>query len=207
MHPYDNHLTPALRKEAPLGGAPQQHRVLPRDVKPVFSKLTSWGSLDPYGQDNRPRCKLLASSYFPRTVLSDLGWLPDTGFVEAVFCADASARRKWAVGPTSGTQETLGQHSGCESHPSNRSLGWKQQHDEGFSESVAYSCVFNTLRPFCTIARKSYIAKPRPSVTADIAADIAAVLLPRPVVARLTWTFSPPARPPAHHGHAERSPR
>ena len=46
-HPYDNHLTPALKK-TPLGGPPQQYRMLPQaGGKPVFSKLTSWESPDP----------------------------------------------------------------------------------------------------------------------------------------------------------------
>jgi len=45
-HPYDNHLTPALEK-TPLGGAPQQYRLIPQAGKPVFSKLTSWESPDP----------------------------------------------------------------------------------------------------------------------------------------------------------------
>jgi len=46
-HPYDNHLTPALKK-TPLRGAPQQYRMLPQaGGKPTFSKLTSWESPDP----------------------------------------------------------------------------------------------------------------------------------------------------------------
>ena len=46
-HPYNNHLTPALRK-TPLGGPPQQYRLIPQaGGKPVFSKLTSWESPDP----------------------------------------------------------------------------------------------------------------------------------------------------------------
>jgi putative CocE/NonD family hydrolase len=46
-HPYDNHLTPALKK-TPLGGPPQQYRLIPQaGGKPVFSKLTSWESPDP----------------------------------------------------------------------------------------------------------------------------------------------------------------
>ena len=46
-HPYDNHLTPALKK-TPFGGAPQQYRMIPQaGGKPVFSKLTSWESPDP----------------------------------------------------------------------------------------------------------------------------------------------------------------
>jgi len=46
-HPYDNHLTPVLKK-TPLGGPPQQYRMIPQaGGKPVFSKLTSWESPDP----------------------------------------------------------------------------------------------------------------------------------------------------------------
>ncbi|MEL6204607.1 MAG: CocE/NonD family hydrolase [Pseudomonadota bacterium] len=46
-HPYDNHLTPALRK-TPLGGPPQQYRLIPQAGGiPVFSTLTSWESPDP----------------------------------------------------------------------------------------------------------------------------------------------------------------
>jgi len=46
-HPYNNHLTPALKK-TPLGGPPQQYRLIPQaGGKPVFSKLTSWESPDP----------------------------------------------------------------------------------------------------------------------------------------------------------------
>ncbi|MEM6715434.1 MAG: CocE/NonD family hydrolase, partial [Cyanobacteria bacterium P01_C01_bin.147] len=45
-HPYDNHITPALGK-TPLGGAPQQYRLIPQAGKPKFSKLTSWESPDP----------------------------------------------------------------------------------------------------------------------------------------------------------------
>lgn len=45
-HPYDNHLTPALKK-TPLGGAPQQYRLISQAGKPSFSKLTSWESPDP----------------------------------------------------------------------------------------------------------------------------------------------------------------
>ena len=45
-HPYDNHLTPAL-KNTPFGGPPQQYRMLPQaGGKPTFSKLTSWESQD-----------------------------------------------------------------------------------------------------------------------------------------------------------------
>jgi len=46
-HPYNNHLTPALKK-TPLDGPPQQYRLIPQaGGKPVFSKLTSWESPDP----------------------------------------------------------------------------------------------------------------------------------------------------------------
>ena len=46
-HPYNNHLTPALKK-TPLGGPPQQYRMIPQaGGRPVFSKLTSWESPDP----------------------------------------------------------------------------------------------------------------------------------------------------------------
>ena len=45
-HPYDNRLTPALKK-TPLGGAPQQYRLIPQAGMPVFSKQTSWESPDP----------------------------------------------------------------------------------------------------------------------------------------------------------------
>ncbi len=46
-HPYNNHLTPTLKK-TPLGGPPQQYRLIPQaGGKPVFSKLTSWESPDP----------------------------------------------------------------------------------------------------------------------------------------------------------------
>lgn len=46
-HPYDNRLTPDLKK-TPLGGPPQQYRMIPQaGGKPVFSKLTSWESPDP----------------------------------------------------------------------------------------------------------------------------------------------------------------
>lgn len=46
-HPYNNHLTPALKK-TPLNGPPQQYRLIPQaGGKPVFSKLTSWESPDP----------------------------------------------------------------------------------------------------------------------------------------------------------------
>ena len=46
-HPYNNHLTPALKK-TPLGGPPQQYRLIPQaGGKPTFSKLTSWESPDP----------------------------------------------------------------------------------------------------------------------------------------------------------------
>ncbi len=46
VHPYDNHLTPALKK-TPLHGAPQQYRLIPQVGTPVFSKQTSWESPDP----------------------------------------------------------------------------------------------------------------------------------------------------------------
>ena len=45
-HPYDNHITSALG-ETPIGGAPQQYRLIPQAGKPKFSKLTSWESPDP----------------------------------------------------------------------------------------------------------------------------------------------------------------
>jgi putative CocE/NonD family hydrolase len=45
-HPYDNHLTPALGR-TPLGGPPQQYRLIPQVGRPVFSKLTSWEAPDP----------------------------------------------------------------------------------------------------------------------------------------------------------------
>ena len=45
-HPYNNHLTPALGN-TPLGGAPQQYRLIPQAGKPGFSKQTSWESPDP----------------------------------------------------------------------------------------------------------------------------------------------------------------
>jgi len=45
-HPYNNHLTPALKK-TPLNGPPQQYRMIPQAGKPVFSELTSWESPDP----------------------------------------------------------------------------------------------------------------------------------------------------------------
>jgi predicted acyl esterase len=45
-HPYDASLTPA-RKRTPLGGAPQQYRMIPQAGKPKFSTLTSWESPDP----------------------------------------------------------------------------------------------------------------------------------------------------------------
>ena len=46
-HPYDNHLTPAL-KQTPLGGAPLQYRLIPQAGGiPKFSTLTSWESPDP----------------------------------------------------------------------------------------------------------------------------------------------------------------
>ena len=46
-HPYDNHLTPAL-KQTPLNGPPQQYRLIPQAGGiPKFSTLTSWESPDP----------------------------------------------------------------------------------------------------------------------------------------------------------------
>ena len=45
-HPYDNHLTPELGT-TPLGGPPQQYRIIPQAGKPVFSRQTSWESPDP----------------------------------------------------------------------------------------------------------------------------------------------------------------
>ena len=46
-HPYDNHLTPALKK-TPMQGPPQQYRMIPQaGGEPVFSKITSWESPDP----------------------------------------------------------------------------------------------------------------------------------------------------------------
>jgi putative CocE/NonD family hydrolase len=46
-HPYDNHITPAL-KQTPLGGPPQQYRLIPQvGGYPSFSTLTSWESPDP----------------------------------------------------------------------------------------------------------------------------------------------------------------
>ena len=46
-HPYNNHLTPALKK-TPFGGPPQQYRLIPQaGGNPSFSKLTSWESPDP----------------------------------------------------------------------------------------------------------------------------------------------------------------
>ncbi len=45
-HPYNNHLTPALRN-TPFNGPPQQYRMIPQAGKPVFSELTSWESPDP----------------------------------------------------------------------------------------------------------------------------------------------------------------
>mmetsp|Transcript_93750 Transcript_93750/g.292135 ORF Transcript_93750/g.292135 Transcript_93750/m.292135 type:complete len:571 (+) Transcript_93750:82-1794(+) len=46
MHPYDNHITPALGK-TPLKGCPQQYRLIPQAGKPRFSTQTSWESPDP----------------------------------------------------------------------------------------------------------------------------------------------------------------
>jgi len=45
-HPYNNHLTAAL-KNTPFNGTPQQYRMIPQAGKPVFSELTSWESPDP----------------------------------------------------------------------------------------------------------------------------------------------------------------
>ena len=45
-HPYDNHLTPELGN-TPLGGPPQQYRIIPQAGEPVFSRQTSWESPDP----------------------------------------------------------------------------------------------------------------------------------------------------------------
>jgi putative CocE/NonD family hydrolase len=45
-HPYDASLTPALKK-TPMGGPPQQYRVVPQAGRPKFSKLTSWEAPDP----------------------------------------------------------------------------------------------------------------------------------------------------------------
>ena len=45
-HPYDNHLTPALGN-TPLGGPPQQYRLIAQEGRPRFSTLTSWESPDP----------------------------------------------------------------------------------------------------------------------------------------------------------------
>lgn len=45
-HPYDNHLLPALGR-TPLGGPPQQYRLIPQAGRPRFSTLTSWEAPDP----------------------------------------------------------------------------------------------------------------------------------------------------------------
>lgn len=45
-HPYDNRLTPHQGK-TPLGGPPQQYRLIPQEGRPRFSTLTSWESPDP----------------------------------------------------------------------------------------------------------------------------------------------------------------
>lgn len=45
-HPYDNSILPILKK-TPLGGVPQQYRMIPQVGKPRFSALTSWESPDP----------------------------------------------------------------------------------------------------------------------------------------------------------------
>ena len=45
-HPYDNHLLPALGR-TPLGGPPQQYRMIPQVGRPRFSAITSWEAPDP----------------------------------------------------------------------------------------------------------------------------------------------------------------
>lgn len=45
-HPYDNRLTPDQGR-TPLGGPPQQYRLIPQEGRPRFSTLTSWESPDP----------------------------------------------------------------------------------------------------------------------------------------------------------------
>ena len=45
-HPYDNRLVPYLKK-TPLGGPPQQYRLIPQEGKPEFSVATSWEAPDP----------------------------------------------------------------------------------------------------------------------------------------------------------------
>ena len=45
-HPYDNRLI-AHTGGTPLGGPPQQYRILPQQGRPRFSTLTSWESPDP----------------------------------------------------------------------------------------------------------------------------------------------------------------
>ncbi len=45
-HPYDNHLLPALGR-TPLGGPPQQYRMIPQVGRPRFSTITSWEAPDP----------------------------------------------------------------------------------------------------------------------------------------------------------------
>ena len=45
-HPYDNRLVPYLKK-TPLGGPPQQYRMIPQEGKPEFSVVTSWEAPDP----------------------------------------------------------------------------------------------------------------------------------------------------------------
>lgn len=45
-HPYDNHLLPALGR-TPLGGPPQQYRMIAQVGRPRFSTITSWESPDP----------------------------------------------------------------------------------------------------------------------------------------------------------------
>ena len=45
-HPYDNRKT-ASQNGTPLGGPPQQYRIIPQERPPRFSRLTSWESPDP----------------------------------------------------------------------------------------------------------------------------------------------------------------
>ncbi len=45
-HPYDASLIPA-RGRTPLGGPPQQYRIIPQRGRPRFSTLTSWEAPDP----------------------------------------------------------------------------------------------------------------------------------------------------------------
>jgi predicted acyl esterase len=44
-HPYDNSLIPALGR-TPLGGPPQQYRVIPQQGRPRFTRTTSWEAPD-----------------------------------------------------------------------------------------------------------------------------------------------------------------